>query len=196
MRYTLFFCFLKGLISSVYAQDLGGLSQQKLSIATGYIGGFEYLTDNKDKLNGLFLNGNIKVNSDVSLFFEYNIQKMSLLKFYELSTGIQYKIYDTQKVSVGLGAGAGYMWLDQILSDPDQNITADLKLSYISIPLFIESEVNLTKNISSFTNLSYKWLFGYDSKFCISSRGIQIICDSINENTSGLIYKLGLRYNF
>lgn len=196
MRHVLLIGSLNSLLTCVYAQDVDKLVQHNFSISTGYIGGFEKLSDDNDKLNGFFIKGAIHINPSVSFYTEYNKQKMSILKFNEVGTGIQYKFYDSQKINGSIGTGVGYMWLEQTLHDPHTALTADLKLKYITMPLFIESELKLSKNLSYFSNLSYEWLLNYDSKVCLAVMGIQTMCESINEDSEGLVYKLGIRYSF
>ncbi|WP_353172168.1 hypothetical protein [Acinetobacter rudis] len=196
MRSVLLISSLSSLSIYVYAQDLNTSLQNNFSISGGYIGGFENLSDDKDKLNGFFVSSAIQTDPRVSFYTEYNHEKMSILKFNELSFGVQYKFYDRKKFNGSFGTGIGYMWLDQELHDPHMNLSADLRLNYIAIPIFVESEAKLTENISYFSNLSYKWLFSHNSKVCISSMGIQTMCESINENSNGLLYKLGMRYRF
>lgn len=196
MRRILLIGSLNSLPISVDAQDVALSVPHKFSISAGYIGGFDNLTEEEDKLNGFFINGSIKANSKIGFYAEYTNQKMSVLKFDEVHTGIQYKFYDNKKINGSFGAGVGYMWLDQSLHAPDLNLRADLSLNYITMPLFVEGEVKLSEHISYFGKLSYTWLFNYDSQVCLSSNDIQTMCDNINEDSNGLMYKLGMRYSF
>lgn len=196
MRRILLLGPLNSLIMCVYAQNVDILIKPRFSISAGYIGGFENLSDEKDKLNGFSVQGAVKTTPRIGFYTEYNKQKMSILKFNEVVTGGQYTFYDGQKVNGVIGGGIGYMWLDQNLYDPHTTITADLKLKYITLPVFIEGETKLSKHFSYFSTLSYQWLFNYDSTVCFTLMGIETMCDSIKEDANGLVYKLGVRYNF
>lgn len=196
MKRILLLGSLSGLIMCAYAHNMDVIIKPKFSISTGYIGGFENLSDDKDKLNGFFVKGAVKTTPRIGFYTEYNKQKMSILKFNEVGVGGQYKFYDGQKVNGVIGGGIGYMWLDQKLYDPNTTITADLRLKYITLPIFIEGETKLSKHLSYFSNLSYQWLFNYDSTVCFTLMGIETMCDSIKEDANGLVYKLGVRYNF
>ncbi|WOE32269.1 MULTISPECIES: hypothetical protein [unclassified Acinetobacter] len=166
------------------------------SISTGYIGGEDTSGDTKEKLKGFFVRGIFGVTPSINFYAEYNKQKISILKFDEVSTGFLYKFYRGKKINGSIGSGIGYVWLNQQLKDPNLPLTADLKLKYISIPLFIEGEIKLSEHFSYFGNLSYQWLFNYDSKVCLTVISRQTICNLIHENSDSLVYKLGIRYSF
>lgn len=196
MRYFLLLSVLSASITCVQAEQIDMPAKHDFSISTGYIGGEDTSGDKKEKLNGFFVRGALGVTPSINFYAEYNKQKISVLKLDEVSTGFQYKFYRSKKINGSIGSGIGYVWLNQQLQDPNLPLTADLKLKYISLPLFIEGEAKLSEHFSYFGNLSYQWLFNYDSKVCLTVMGTQTMCDSIHENSHGLVYKLGIRYSF
>lgn len=195
MRYFLLLGYLSVSITCTYAENMHLPVKNKFSISTGYIGGGENFSDDKEELHGFFVKGAVRASPHIGFYIEYNKQKISILKFNEVTAGTQYKFYSGKKINGLVGGGVGYMWLDQKLGDSNA-LAADLKLKYITTPLFIEGEARLSEHLSYFSNLSYQWLFNYDSKVCFTIKGIQTTCDSIKVNANGLAYKLGLRYSF
>lgn len=165
-----------------------------IGVAVGY-SGFNMKSHNwfeDESFNGAFVNLEYHSHPRASIWAEYSYMKDEFWAS-EGTVGYKYKFYENNDLYTAGFLGVGYAYMEDKDHDPELGKTK-VELKYITVPVYAELGFKPSAQVDLFGTLGYKWLYNRKTRICIDGDCAAGKLHAVD--LDGLIYKLGVRYNF
>lgn len=165
-----------------------------IGVAVGYSGfnmkSHDWFED--ESFNGVFLNLEYHSHPKASIWAEYSYMKDEFWAS-EGTVGYKYKFYETNELYTAGSLGLGYAYLEDKENDSELGKTK-VELKYITVPFYAELGFKPSEQVDLFGTLGYKWMYNRKARVCMGGDCAAAKLHAVD--LDGLIYKLGVRYNF